>query len=409
METRPSILFVDDEQTILDGLFRSFSATDEPWNMLFATSGQQALELIAGHRTDVIVSDLKMPEMDGAELLETVRRISPETTRIILSGCSEREVPYQTVGPAHQHYTKPCSSTKLSKAINRVLAIRQRLRSPELLSFVSGVKSVPAFPKSLTDLFNEIQSPRGSAAIVARIIERDIGLTAQLLKFANSGFFRVAMPIADAAHAVRLLGFEIIRALFVMGKAFETFRGPGIDIGVVNRLQERSLVIGLLARRIAAAEGMPHQVVEQAQCAGMLAHIGSLLLLTAMKDKVKDIADELDTTGGTITSVERKFLGVTHADCGASLLDLWGFPSAVVEAVLFHHEPGELGGQSGVTALTAVHAAQHLVKFSTKQLGQPKALLAGLDGDYLRQTGTLDHVDSWAQITRSVLASAGWP
>lgn len=407
MESKPSVLFVDDEQAILDGLFRSFSTTDEAWNMLFATSGGQALELFANHRIDVIVSDLKMPGMDGAELLETVRQISPETTRIILSGCSEREVPYQTIGPAHQHYTKPCSSAKLAAAISRALAVRRRLRSPELLSLVSGVKSAPVFPKSLTDLFDEIQSPRGSTASVARIVGRDIGLTAQLLKFANSGFFRVAASVTDAAHAVRLLGVEIIRALFVMGKAFETFHSPGIDAQMVNRLQERSLVIGVLARRIAAAEGMPQQVAEQTQCAGMLAHIGSLLLLNAMKDKVTDITDELDTTGGTITDVERKYLGVTHEDCGAALLDLWGFPSAVVEAVLFHHEPSQRGEQSGVSALTAVHAAQALVKFSTRQLDQPKVLLAALDEEHLRQTRSLSHVGSWGQIARSVLAGSG--
>lgn len=406
MESRPSILFVDDEQAILDGLFRSLSSMDEQWNMLFASSGRQALDLIAQYQIDVIVSDLKMPEMDGAELLETVRRISPETTRIILSGCSEREAPYQTIGPAHQHYTKPCSSTKLSEAINRAIAVRRRLHSPELLSLVSGVKSAPTIPESLTDLLTEIRSPHGSSSNIANIIKRDIGLTAQLLKFVNSGFFRVAAPINDATHAVRLLGFEIVRALFIMSKAFETFYGPDIDIRVVNRLQERSLVIGLLARRIAAAEGMSHQVAEQAQCAGMLGHIGSLLLLTAMVDKVKDITDELDATGGTVIDVERKYLGVTHADCGASLLDLWGFPSAVVEAVLFHHEPSQRGGPPCVTALTAVHAAQALVKFSPEQLSQPKILLAALDGDYLRQTGTLDHVESWGRITQSVLTSA---
>lgn len=407
MERQPSVLFVDDEQDILDGLFRSFSATDEPWNMLFATSGRQALELIGAHKIDVIVSDLKMPQMDGAQLLETVRQVSPDTTRIILSGGAERDVPYQVAGPAHQHYAKPCSSTRLAEAINRALAIRERLRSPKLLSLISGMKSVPTLQKSLTDLLNEIQSPRSSVGGVARIIERDIGLTAQLLKFANSNFFRVAVPITDATHAVRLLGLEIIRALFVIAGAFETFHKSGIESCVISRLQERSLTIGLLARNIASAEGMPHQVAEQAQCAGMLAHIGSLLLLATMKNKVKEIADELDSLGGTITSVERKFLGVTHADCGASLLDLWGFPPAVVEAVLFHHEPGQHGEASPFTALTAVHAAQHLVKLSAQQLGQPEALLDGLDIDYLRQTGVLDHVGGWGRIARSVLADAG--
>ncbi len=404
MEDRPTILFVDDEQAVLDGLFRSFSATDEPWTMLFSTSAQEALDLVADRRVDVIVADLRMPEMDGAELLENVRRISPDTTRIILSGCSERDVPYQTLGPAHQHCTKPCSNARLSEVINRGLAVRRRLCSPELLSLVSGIKSAPTFENSLVELLNEIQSPRGSVGGIARIIERDIGLTAQLLKFANSGFFRVATSVTDIGQAVRLLGFEIIRSLFVIAKAFETLRHPEVDIHVVNRLQERSLTIGLLARRIAAAEGMNNQIIEQAQCAGMLAHIGSLILLSAMKDKVRDIADELDTTGGTITSVERRILGVTHADCGAALLDLWGFPSTVVEAVLYHHEPRQHGGQPRISALTAVHAAQHLVKFPATQLEHPKMLAEGLDTAYLRETGTLGHVASWGRIARSVLA-----
>ncbi len=398
---KPSILFVDDEKSVLDGLYRSFSLMHDNWTLLFAGSGAEALEIV-GHRTvDVVVTDLRMPGMDGAELLEKIRTISPETTRIILSGCSEREVAYRTIGPAHQHYAKPCSNARLAEAVRRALAVRGRLRAPQLLAIVSGAKSLPALPTALIDLLDEVQSPTGSAAAAARIIGSDVGLTAQLLKLANSGFFGFAAPINNVSHAVRLLGFETIRALLVLGGVFETFARSGIDLEVVRRLQARSLVIGQVARRIAASEALDQTAVEQSQCAGMLAHVGSLVLFTALTGQVGDAYSHLERSGGTISDVERTYLGVTHADCGASLLDLWGFPSAVVEAVLFHHEPVRCG--SGVSPLTAVHAAQHLVRPAKAGRDKAEWWAAGLDMDYLRRIAVEDHVDGWAGIAEATI------
>ena len=401
---KPTVLFVDDEKSILDGIYRSLSLMDQTLTMLFAENGRDAIDIVTKNHVDIIITDLKMPEMDGAELLEQVRHISPETTRIILSGCSGREVPYQTIGPAHQHYSKPCSSAKLVAAINRALAVRSRLQAPELLALISGTKAMPALPRALVDLLEEIQSPRGSAAGVARIIGSDVGLTVQLLKLVNSGFFRVASPLADVVHAVRLLGFETIRSLVVLGNLFGTFRGSEGNLTVVTQLQRRSLLVGQVARRIAVSEAMEPVAIEQAQCAGMLAHVGSLILLTVMPEQFRSIARELDRSGGKIIDVERKHLGVTHADCGAALLDLWGFPSPIVEAVLFHHEPGQsdCGSMGGSAVLTAVHAAQYLVKPPQPGADGLKARLAGLDFDYLRRIGRSDHVDAWAKIADSL-------
>jgi HD-like signal output (HDOD) protein/CheY-like chemotaxis protein len=409
---RPLVLFVDDDQSVLDGLYRSLSASEDGFDMLFTGSGAAALEIVGARRVDVIVTDLKMPKMGGVDLLEKVRHISPETTRIVLSACSEREVPYQTVGPAHQYYTKPCSSAKLAAAINRALAVRRRLQAPELLAVISGTKAMPALPQALVDLLDEIQSPQGSAAGVARIIGSDVGLTVQLLKLANSGFFRVASPITDVTHAVRLLGFETIRSLVVLGNLFGTFRSSGGNLDLAARLQGRSLLIGQVARRIAVSEAMEQAAIEQAQCAGMLAHVGSLILLMSLPEQFRSISRELDRAGGTVTDVERTHLGVTHADCGAALLDLWGFPGPIVEAVLFHHEPGLCDGggpglaASGGAALTAVHAAQALLKPPRKEAGGGKARTAGLDLDYLTRRGVADHIPAWAKIADSLAGQA---
>ena len=71
------VLFVDDEPKILDGLRRMLRVMRDQWDMAFVQSGPEALEILGKHRFDVIISDMRMPGMDGAELLLEVRKRHP--------------------------------------------------------------------------------------------------------------------------------------------------------------------------------------------------------------------------------------------------------------------------------------------------------------------------------------------
>ncbi|MCH7920162.1 MAG: response regulator [Planctomycetes bacterium] len=84
MERPKTVLFVDDDENILHSLRRAF--LDEPIEMLFTTSGQEALELMQQQEVDIVVSDMKMPGMGGQELLNTVRERYPQAIRILFSG-----------------------------------------------------------------------------------------------------------------------------------------------------------------------------------------------------------------------------------------------------------------------------------------------------------------------------------
>ena len=160
-----------------------------------------------------------------------------------------------------------------------------------------------------------------------------------------------------------------------MGSVFQAFRNTGVDMASMAKLQERSLSIGLVAHRIAVSEAIGQAGAEQSQCAGMLAHIGSLILSFTYGGRVSAIHKELDKSGIGIAKVEQNHLGVSHAELGAALLDLWGFPGDVVEAVLFHHEPNVSGAAKGMSPLTAVHAAQELVKPRKKSKDIEKGLI----------------------------------
>jgi len=396
----PTVLFVDDEKSVLDGLRRSLYGQRNEWNQVFATSGAEALEILARERVAVVVSDMRMPGMDGATLLDRVRTIQPEAVRIILSGFSEREAIFRTIGPAHQYFVKPCTPHALAEAIRRSLGVRQIIRSEDLMALVGGATSIPALPKALTDLFSALQSQDGSTAEVARIISSDTGLTVNLLKLTNSGFFYLPSSISDVMQAVKLLGFEMVRTLTVLGTVFESFSCTGIDCLAVKQLQKRSLQIGLLARRIAESDRLDPHEIDLIQCAGMLSHVGSLLLFAKCPVQMADLRNTLDRSGGGIVVAERNALGACHAELGAALLGLWGFTDPVVEAVLFHHEPSrcEFFSPHTMGSVTAVHAAQHLVKPPPSGKAEKAEWINGLDMVFLQKTGAVSRVEDWIAV-----------
>jgi two-component system response regulator HupR/HoxA len=85
-----AVLFVDDDEIVLQSLERGF--LDEPYNTLFAKSGQEALEILQREEVHVIVTDMRMPEMDGLNLLEIIRKMYPHIVGIVLSGYTEIDI-----------------------------------------------------------------------------------------------------------------------------------------------------------------------------------------------------------------------------------------------------------------------------------------------------------------------------
>ena len=107
MTARPHILFVDDEPMILGGLRRMLRPSRDRWDMSFVDSGEAALAVLRAQPCDVIVSDFRMPGMNGAQLLELVRRDHPGTARVILSGHANQESMLSIMVLAHEFLTKP--------------------------------------------------------------------------------------------------------------------------------------------------------------------------------------------------------------------------------------------------------------------------------------------------------------
>jgi len=115
------ILFVDDEINVLHGYRRNLRSL---FDVHIAQSGEEALKIIS-EQDDfaVIISDYRMPEMDGIELLHKVRDISPDTIRIILTGYADMQIAIEAIneGNIFRFLTKPISNDKLINTINDAL------------------------------------------------------------------------------------------------------------------------------------------------------------------------------------------------------------------------------------------------------------------------------------------------
>jgi DNA-binding NtrC family response regulator len=118
---KKSILFVDDEPNVIQGLKRMFHNMKKEWETYFALSGEEALNLLGKNRVDVVVSDMRMPIMNGAELLNKVMELYPQTIRIILSGHSDEKMIISSTKSTHQFLSKPCSPEILKGTIERAM------------------------------------------------------------------------------------------------------------------------------------------------------------------------------------------------------------------------------------------------------------------------------------------------
>jgi HD-like signal output (HDOD) protein/CheY-like chemotaxis protein len=391
------VLFVDDEDHILRGLRRSMACMGGEWDMAFCTSGEQALDLMRTEPAfDVVVSDMRMPRMDGAVFLDAVRQRHPETIRVILSGYADTESIFRTVGPAHVYLAKPCSPEALHQAISRPVSLKRLLSAPALRAVLAGLSNLPSLPEIVLRLDEELRSPQCSPKAVAALIDGDVAMTAELLRLTNSAYFSVAGPVSTTLQAVRAIGLEIVRALVLQIGIFRQFSGNAALAPVLERLTGHCLTVAGLAEAIAGSMETGEAVAKTAHCAAMLSRIGMLVLLDAYPEAYGEALARV-APGRPLSLVEEETFGASHALVGAYLLGLWGFSPQVVEAVAFAAEPSRCSGHDN-DVLTALHAATSLGPSLAGVLALGVPVSGGLDLAYLAEARRDGLISRWRRL-----------
>lgn len=354
------ILFVDDERRVLVGIERMLFGLGRDWEILLAGSGDEALAELERGPVDVVVSDMRMPIMDGAELLRRVQQRWPSTLRMLLSGHTEADAAMRALNVAQQFLSKPCEPEELVGTIEAAVALRNLLADPAIGETVGRIKRLPAAPHVFAKLNQALLDPNCDARRIGAILAEDPAMTAKVLHMANSAFFPGGgRAVTDLKTAVTRIGSTMIRNLVLAAEVFAQ------DVGRsdVASLQQQALLTSMLAARI--APGLAD--TDQAGIAGLLANVGRLLP-----------QPEGEAAG--------RF---GHAEMGAYLLGVWGLPMDIVEAVAYHETPQRLPPREfGLVGV--VHVASRLGQEVEPDLA------------YLQRCGVADRLPGWQRKAESL-------
>lgn len=346
------ILFVDDDPQLLSGLGKALRKHRHRWTMVFADSGDAALAEIHREAFDVVVSDMRMPVMDGAELLAQIRERDPSTIRMILSGFSDRNAIVRALPVAHQFINKPCQIADLSLAIDRACELREIFGRPALRAVIGALGPLPEAPSAYHELAAMIGRADPCDTAMAEVVERDPALCARVLQLARSPSLGHDREVQTIGEAVSQLGVETVVGLALAAHAFALGGDRPLSELSLPTLPEHSLAIAQAARDRATTT----EAAGDAFIAGLVHDLGKLIIAVALPGAHAAIMHQHIHTGASHRAAEQRVLGASHAEIGAYLLGLWGLPLPIIDAIA-HHDDDTVAATPVLAALREAHRA----------------------------------------------------
>jgi HD-like signal output (HDOD) protein/ActR/RegA family two-component response regulator len=391
-----NILFVDDERDLLDSLKARLYKHRHDWDMKFVQSGDAAISALEEQKFDLVVSDVRMPGMDGGQLLAVVKQRWPMAMRIIVSGYADPVQAVRLISLAHQYVAKPCDGRELENIIERCFYLQDLLAQESLRKVVGRIGKLPAMPKTYGRLQAALAQPSVTAAEIGDIVNADAAIAGKVLQITNSAFFRLRKPMVRIKDAVTYLGFATVRNLVLSAEIFSQWGAPeGLSDLDPERLQNHAQCAAAACKALAGGRASP----DDAWLAGLLHDIGYWVLIQECPKELGKAIQLARDEGLPLVECERQVTGASHAEIGAYLLGLWGLPYTIIEAVALHHTPTVVTphGYDLVGALAVSHAlldppnAHAILPDAPPDKGVDAEYLAGLQAPF-----------DWAEAQRRV-------
>ncbi|MCX6153830.1 MAG: response regulator [Candidatus Kapabacteria bacterium] len=386
-----NILFIDDEPEILSGYKRMLYSMKKEWNQFFCASGSEAFEVLQKEKIDVVISDLRMPQMNGIEVLTKVKSLYPDVIRLVLSGQQNDIQAIQSTGVAHQFLSKPCDAELLKRTIDHAMNLRTLVGNESVRKIINGIGDLPLLPDLYIEIESELSKREVSIDRVLKLISNDIPLVAKMMQIVNSSFFGLKNTINNLDQALNFLGINMIKSIIVHYYVFSNRKSSLAYTKYCEKIGSHSIKVASIAKEIAFKETGDKLIVNFSFMAGILHDLGKIILYNIGDYETKvNYLCQSERIPNHIAEYE--LYGFTHAEVGAYLLGIWGLSDRIVEAVACHHNPSKLN-ENRFTAVSAVHIANIIEKKTselTDDIGidKMKYLLKEIDYEYFDGLGT---------------------
>lgn len=211
------------------------------------------------------------------------------------------------------------------------------MNDTKLNQILSKVKSIPTMPEAGTKMLSLLEEPDTEISEIEESLRYDPGLTANILKLANSAYFGIPSKIGSLRQAVVVLGFKRLVQLVVAScvSAVMDKSVPGYDLPAGD-LWRHSIAESIAAE--ALVKDKKKSGGQDVFTPALLHDVGKLVLGTFVKEELEAI-ESIAAKGVSFVVAENMILGTDHAEIGAKVLKHWNFPSDIIEAVRWHHDP----------------------------------------------------------------------
>jgi len=330
------ILFVDDEPHILKALRRSFA--DDDFEVYLAESGEAALLLLAEQPVDIVVSDIRMPGMDGHQLLLRVKKEYPGIIRLALSGSSEKNEVYKVLlnGLAKIYLIKPWTDEPVKATIHRLVNTRAALRRKEATAILSDLEWLPTANDIYSKLLVLIEKDANAKAM-ADLIEQDPAMAVKIIKVVNSAYF--GLITGCVRDAVVYLGLTVIKEIVLAARFYDLLSCQ--DRLGARILWHHAVVVNKLVAQM-YEKLLNKKLDANLSSAGLLCDVGILVLMGKSFCYSKKLMAMLKSDGELLLAqLEVEEFQIGHQEIGASLLEWWEVPYPIIEAALYHHNPSD--------------------------------------------------------------------
>lgn len=340
------ILFVDDEAQLLDGLKKALRPWRQAWQVELAVGGQAACDALDQTPYDAVVSDARMPEVDGEAVLNYALKTQPKAVRLVLSGQVDAKSGHRLAAVAHQFLAKPSPAAAIIAAVEDTCRMRDDLTDERLRSVVAAIGALPISPATYHRITSIVDSPSASLDEVAAVLSDNVAMSATLLRLVSSAYFGLPRKVNSVREAAAYLGLEAVREVVLL---MEVFSEPD-SLGLLEEVQRRGLIRSRLARLI--AEGSP--MTSLASEAALLADLGIYVMALRMPQVYSGLWSRHVNERIPLIKLELAAFGTTHERVGASLLGLWNIPGTVVTAVGYSRQLPDPGATLDTRSVLAL-------------------------------------------------------
>ncbi len=211
------------------------------------------------------------------------------------------------------------------------------MKEEELLQKILRSNDLPTLPTVASKLISMTSKEETNLVDIAKLVSRDIALSAKILKVSNSAFYSFPQQIGSIRQAVSILGTNAVRSLVLSFSFFSMKKGKLKTQFNFQTFWEKSLASAVASRLI--LEKVKGADTEEIFVTGLLQNLGELILAKTFPDRYDAVLHAIKEKQQDPIEAEISVFGANHCFIGAEVAKAWGFPEALVLPILYHHKP----------------------------------------------------------------------